>query len=247
MPDWHENDQLWEQMLPLLLDEGRGGSVVEQVEDIVRLLQLDEGAQILDLCCGIGRHSIELARRGFRVVGVDRTKRYLEIAQSKAAEAGVRIEFVKEDMRTFRRPESSDAAVNMFTSFGYFDDPGDDRRVVDNLYASLTPGGRLLMEMPGKEILARIFQEKHWHQIRDGTLLLEERRVLGGWESLQTRWLFVEGPEQKEFTTRLRLYSGTEAAALLRQAGFTSVVLYGGLDGSTYDQAASRLVITARK
>lgn len=247
MPDWYENDEFWEQIIPLFFDESRAGSATEQVDDVVRLLQLDEGAQVLDVCCGIGRHAIELARRGFRVVGVDRTTQYLEIARTKAGQAAVQIEFVEEDMRAFCRPDSFDAAVNMFTSFGYFQDPGDDRRVIDNLYTSLKPGGHLLMEMLGKEILARVYQEKDWHEIKDGTLLLEERKVLGGWEWIEGRWIFIEGTERKEFTTRVRSYSGTESAALLRQAGFTSVALYGGLDGSPYDQAAKRLVVTAQK
>jgi len=247
MPDWYENDEFWERILPLLLDESRVGSSTRQVDDVIRLLQLDKGTQILDLGCGIGRHAIELARRGFRVVGVDRTSQYLEIARRKAAEAGVRIEFIEEDMRAFYRPDSFDAAVNMFTSFGYFQDSGDDRRVVDNLYASLKSGGRLAMELPGKEVLARIFQQRDWCEVKDGTLLLEERKVLGGWEWIETRWVSIDGPERKEFTTRVRLYSGTELAALLRQAGFASVALYGGLDSSSYDQTASRLVVTARK
>ena len=150
-------------------------------------------------------------------------------------------------MRAFYRPDSFDAAVNMFTSFGYFQDPGDDRRVVDNLCASLKSGGRLAMELPGKEVLARIFQQRDWCEVKDGTLLLEERKVLDGWEWIETRWVSIDGPERKEFTTRVRLYSGTELAALLRQAGFASVALYGGLDSSSYDQTASRLVVTARK
>ncbi len=157
------------------------------------------------------------------------------------------MEFVQEDMRRFRQSEGFDAAINMLSSFGYFQDPGDDHRVLDNLYASLKPGGPLLMDLMGKEILARIYQEKDWRQRLDGTLQLEERKILDGWDSMENRYVFINGAKRQEFTTRLRLYSGTELAALLRQAGFTSIVLYGGLDGSPYDQAAKRLVITAWK
>ena len=247
MPPWYDSDEFWERLSPLLFDESRAGSTSKQVDDIVRLLRLGKGADILDLCCGPGRHAIELARRGFRVVGVDRTTKYLESARTKAAEAGVQIEFVKEDMRGFCRPDSFDAAVNMLSSFGYFQDAGDDRQVIDNLYTSLRPGGCVVVEMLGKEIWARSYQKKYWSQLKDGTLLLEEKNILGGWESIEERWIFIRGAEWKEFTTRLRLYSGMELAALLRQAGFTSVALYGGVDGSPYDQTAQRLAVTARK
>ena len=75
MPVWHEDDEFWEQLVPLLFDESRAGNASEQVENIVRLLALDPGAQVLDFCCGPGRHSLEFAQRGFQVVGVDRTTR----------------------------------------------------------------------------------------------------------------------------------------------------------------------------
>ena len=68
--------------------------------------------------------ALELARRGFRVTGVDRTRLYLERAARRAREEGLEVELVREDMRRFRRPEAFAAAVNLFTSFGYFDDDG---------------------------------------------------------------------------------------------------------------------------
>ncbi len=247
MADWYEDDEFWEQLSPLLFEESFAGSASQQVDDLVRLLELDEGAQVLDLCCGPGRHALELARRGFRVVGVDRTASYLENARRRAEEAGLQVEFVREDVRAFRRPGSFDAAINLFSSFGYFEDRRDELRVVENMHASLRPGGRVLLEMMGKEIVARIYQEKGWREVKPGAVLLEERKIVSGWEWMETRWIYLEGSERKEFAVRLRLYSGAELAGLLRQAGFHSVAIYGGLDGSRYDQTARRLAVVGRK
>lgn len=247
MTTWHENDVFWESWAPQMFTERRWEMASEEVDAVVQLLDLSPGAHVLDLCCGPGRHSLELARRGFRVTGVDRTADYLERARQRAAEEGLEVEFVLEDMRAFRRPEMFDAAVNLFTSFGYFEDPAEDLQVVQNLYASLKPGGRLLMEMMGKEVLARIFLESNWHENEDGVLVLEKRKIRSGWDWIDNRWIIIDGEERREFAVGHRLYSGAELAALLRQAGFGSITLYGGLAGGPYDHTAQRLAVVAQK
>src|SRR5260370_31823603 len=154
---------------------------------MISLLDLKSGATVLDLCCGIGRHSLELARRGFKVTGVDLTKPYLEQERASASKENLKIEFVQSDMREFSRPGAFDAAINFFTAFGYFEDPADDAKVASNLLDSLKLGGRLIVDLNSKEILAGRFRERDWSRRDDGTIVLEERRVLGGWKPLQKR------------------------------------------------------------
>jgi len=246
MKAWHADDRFWERTAPFQFSERRWTAAPEEVERILALLELAEGAAVLDLCCGPGRHSLELARRGFRVTGVDRTARFLEEGRRRAQAEGLTVEFVQDDMRTFRRPEAFDAAINLFTSFGYFDDPREDKQVLQNVHASLKPRGRLLLDVMGKEVLARIFRERDWFE-QDGALFLEERRLSDGWSRIETRWIIVQDGEREEFTLRLRLYSGAELAALLREVGFQRVELFGSLEGKAYDHNASRLVALAQK
>jgi 2-polyprenyl-3-methyl-5-hydroxy-6-metoxy-1,4-benzoquinol methylase len=160
MAEWFEDDRFWETMAPHMFGPQRIEGTPTEVDQVLDLLEVESGAHILDLACGPGRHTLELARRGFRVTGVDRTAAYLERAREQAAEEELEIEFVQADMREFRRPDAFDAAVNLFTSFGFFEHAADDLQVVRNLYDSLKPGGRLLMEMSGKEVLARMFRER---------------------------------------------------------------------------------------
>ena len=91
---------------------------------------------MLDLACGPGRHAVALARRGFRVTGVDRTRSYLDAARRRAAEQHLELEFIQEDMRQFERPGYFDVVLSLFSSFGYFDEPQEDRRVLAHLYVS---------------------------------------------------------------------------------------------------------------
>jgi len=243
---WYEDDRFWAVLESQLFDEDKRKAAIEETGHVVRLLGLEPGAEILDLCCGPGRHSVELARRGFRVTGVDRTLRYLDRARAYAAEQGVAVEFVQDDMRTFRRPAAFDGAVNLYTSFGYFEDPEEDRRVLRNLRESLRPGARLVMDMAGKEILARIYTPKDWIEYPDGSLLLFEREVMPGWTLLRNRWISLRDGERAEFHFTHRVYSAAELEGLLKAEGFTVEAVYGGLDGRPYDREAQRLVAVAR-
>jgi len=170
----------------------------------------------------------------------------MELASTRAMEGGLDIEFVQADMRTFRRAEHFDFAFNLFSSFGYFEDPNDDLQVLRNLQESLKPGGKLLMEMLGKEILARNFRDKVWHH-RPGTdeYLLREASGRSGWDWIENRWTLIRGGDHRVFTFGIRVYSGAELASALRQAGFSRVDLFGSLEATPYDQAAQRLVAVA--
>ena len=249
MTTWYDRDDLWETFYPTLFSVRQWEMAPAEVEGLLKLADLEPGAHVLDLCCGPGRHALELARRGFQVTGVDRTAAYLDAARQKATEEGLAVEFVEEDMRRFVRPGTFDAAINLFTSFGYFKDLADDLQVAKNLHASLKPGGRLVMDMMGKEVLARIFQHRDWVWLDEekGVIVLEERTLSQGWGWIENTWILLHGSERKTYSVSHRLYAGTELASLLRQAGFTSVALFGGLEGVPYDQNARRLVAVAER
>jgi len=243
---WHEKDSFWETAGPVLFTQGRWENAPAEVKAMVALLGLPPGAKVLDLCCGVGRHSLELARRGFQVTAVDRTASYLAEARGRASKEGLEIEFVQEDMRTFVRPEAFDAVINYFTSFGYFESEDDDRRVVENAHSSLRPGGALLIDMMGKEILARIFSERGWRE-EDDMLILEDRQVAPDWSSVYNRWIIIKDGERREVTLSTRQYSAAELSRLLKECGFGRVEVYGDLSGAPYDMQAKRLAVVAQR
>ncbi|MBS4021904.1 MAG: class I SAM-dependent methyltransferase [Dethiobacter sp.] len=242
---WYENDSWWQTMAPILFPAARWKNTAAEVSRLLQLTGLKPGATVLDLCCGEGRHSLELARHGFHVTGVDRTSCFLAKGTELAAAEGLEVEFVRYDMRHFCREKSFDAVINMFTSFGYFENQEDDYRVASNTYRSLKPGGIFLLDLMGKEILARIFRERDWLRI-DDTIILEERKLSRNWGWIDAHWTLLKGSERHEVIVSHRLYSATELVLLLQTSGFTTVDIYGSLDGSPYDHAAARLVALAR-
>lgn len=246
MRRWYEDDAFWRDWAPVMFTEERWAAACEEVSLVCALLGVEPPAHVLDLCCGPGRHSLEFARRGFRVTGVDRTPAYLSQAKARAAAESLCVEFVRADMRRFRRAEAFDGAVSLFTSFGYFERPANDRRVALNVFHSLKPGSRFVLDMMGKEVLARIFGPRDWHE-KDGVLYLEERTVSRDWSWIENRWIMLKGSRRKEFRISHRVYSAAELRALLVECGFRKVNVYGDLAGSPYDQNAKRLVAVARR
>lgn len=243
---WHDQDEFWELFEPILFNHQRQASAKVQVELLINLLKVQSTDRILDLCCGTGRHSLELAQQGFDVVGVDRTKSYIEKAKQEAKVSNLNVEFIVGDMRDYCQANHFDVVLNLFGSFGYFDGPVDDFKVVENMHASLRSGGRFLIETMGKEIAVREFQERDWSEEGD-TLVLAERKPHQNWSRMQTRWIVIKDNQRVEYTVSVRSYSAVELSSLLSDCGFVNVQVYGDLEGNDYDQAAKRLVVVGTK
>jgi len=242
---WFEDEDFWKAYGPLMFDGKRWAEVPAVVDALERLAGLEPGDAILDACCGPGRHSVEFAKRGYRVTGVDLTRDFLDAARESAEAEGVDLELVRADIRGFSRPGAFDLAVNLFTSFGYFEDPADDLAALRRFRESLAPGGSLVVETLGKETAARDFIEGEWFE-RDGWTVCTEFTVVGAWEALKNRWVLIRGAERVDRSFDLRLYSGLEMKRLLLEAGFSRVEIYGSVEGAPYDEKASSLVALAK-
>lgn len=246
--DWYDDDRFWELMRPYMFTDRSWERAEKEIDQLVEHHGLEPGDRILDLPCGPGRHALELAQRGFSVTAVDRTESFVDEVDELAAEQDVKIETHTADMREFEHPRSFDVVVNLFTSFGYFDDEAENQGVLARFFEHLRPGGRLVMDVVGKEGLAQTFQPRDWHEFDDGALLLEERELSEDWGWLENRWiLFTPDGERHEFRLGHRLYSGVELRRMVEQAGFADVEVKGSLDGEPYAPKSHRLVVTGHK
>jgi SAM-dependent methyltransferase len=239
---WYEDDKFWVDFYPAMYHEGRWEVAVEEVKQISGLLQLAPGDRVLDVCCGPGRHAICLARAGFEMMGVDHTATYLDIGRQRAEDERLEVDFILDDVRQFRREAGFDAALCMYTSLGYFDDPDEDRVLLENICHSLKPGGRLIVDLSGKEVLAHLFRAENRTVLADGSTFLEERSIVGDWERVNNRWVLDREDGRVERRFSVRIYSGEDLKGMMLAAGFETVDLYGTLDGTPYDHSARRLV-----
>ncbi len=241
---WFEDQWFWEDYREVLFPRERLESTEHQVDRFVELLELESGDRILDLACGVGRHSLELARRGYRVTGLDLSVSYMDEASKRAEEEGLSAEFIQGDMREFVAEEEYDAVINFWSSHGYFEDEEDNYRVIENVYRSLKEDGIFLIDVMGKEILHRIYTERDWGRV-DGGFFLEERTL--GEDHLESNWILIKDGRVSEHKFFYRLYTPEEIEMSLKRAGFYSVEIYGDLYGSRYDGDAERLIAIARK
>ena len=242
--EWFENETLWRELYPYVFPVERVAAAHGQVTRILALADVSQGA-VLDLCCGPGRHAVEFARRGFTVTGVDRSPYLLERARESADAAGIRAEWVLDDMREFQRPAAFDLACNLFTSFGYFAREEDNLRVLRNVRQSLRDGGTFVMDMVGKEHMQRQGMKARRTQFADGAVLIQQPHVRDDWTRLESEWTVVKNRQSRSYRFEHHLYSGPELRDSLLKCGFDIVHLYGDLQGSPYVPEALRLVAVA--
>ena len=246
MQEWFEDEAFWEKLYPFMFPKQKFNGVEQEIGSVLDLADLQKG-DVLDLACGPGRHATALAKRGFRVTGVDLSPFLLRQAKDLARKESVSIEWVHEDMRSFLRPETFDLAISMFTSFGYFDDRRDDVRVLRNVYRSLREGAAFIMEMLGKECLASGFEPTGSNELADGRILVQRREVADAWSRIKNEWIVIEDGTATKFQFEISIYSGQELKDRLYEVGFREVMVFGSLDRSEYGPNARRLVAVARK
>ncbi len=246
MENWFQDETFWQELYPFLFPARRFAAAAEEVEQVRKLVGIGKG-NVLDLACGPGRHAVEFAQVGFSVTGVDMSPYLLGLARDKAKELGVQVEWVQDDMRSFSRENEYDLVVNLFSSFGYFATPDDDAQVLGNVYKSLKSGGIFIMDLIGKELLARVFQPTLSSELEDGRVLVQRQKIINDWEQVENQWILLQGENNRKFSFKMRLYSARELRTLLLQSGFQNVTVFGGLEGSAYDSTAGRLVLVAGK
>jgi len=244
--EWFDDDLFWQEVYPFVYPEQRFAEAPKQVEKALALTK-PGGKAALDLCCGPGRYSIALAQAGFSVTGVDRTKFFLDKARGKARAAKTKVEWIQMDMRDFAREDAFDLVLSMMTSFGYFDDKDEDLLVLRNVFTSLRPGGVWLVEVMGKECLAKAYQPTTSASLPDGTKLIQCHEIFDNWTRIRNEWILIRKGRAKSFKFHHTVYSGQELRDRLIQTGFTDVKLYGNLDGDEYGANAYRLIAVGRK
>jgi ubiquinone/menaquinone biosynthesis C-methylase UbiE len=211
-----------------------------------RLSGCPEGGDLLDVPCGFGRHTVPLARAGYRAVGVDRSQTLLAEARRRTGHERWP-KLTRADYRELPFADASfDAALNLFTSLGYLGDE-DDTRVLAEIRRVLRPGGRLVIETSHRDRLVTQFQEQDWRLLGEGRLLLERRTFdpeAGVAQSTQTLIDSAGGRESRTFS--VRTYTATELLRMLASAGFAEAKCHGDFAGAPFTPH-TRLVIVASR
>lgn len=237
------------------------GDVVEndsntryEVDTLLQALPLGKTDRILDLCCGQGRHSIELARRGYlHLTGVDRSRYLIRLARRRAKMSALDIQFKEGDARRFSLPESSfDCVIMMGNSFGYFDREEDDLAVLTAVKKVLKSEGALAIDLTDGAWVKSNFEPRSWEWIDDNQFVCRERSLSADGDRLISREVVTHaerGVIADQFYAE-RLYSKERISALLETAGFRNIVIHDELTalstrGDDLGMMARRNLLTA--
>jgi len=242
--EWFSSGFFDADMAELLFDAERMREAKAEVSALIRLARLRKGAKVLDAACGTGRHSLEWARKGFAVTGIDITEAYVKEASLLARREKLRqAEFQKGELRDLYRFQAGfDLVINLFTSFGYYHRAAENAEALRQMAAALKPGGMLVMEILPRETLDLIFNEKSWQPTRKG-YLLQKRAWVDGGRKMRNDAIWVGKSGERETRSEIFIYAVPELAAMFRRVGLRNVACYRNYRGEPWKQG-ERLVIT---
>jgi len=225
----------------------------KEAERLINLIEQtmhpQPGSAILDLACGAGRHAIALARQGYKVTGVDLSERLLSIAKKDAAQAGVAVTFIQDDMRTVSFAQKFNGVVNLFTSFGYFETDEENARVICNFAGTLVPGGWYVLDYFNAQLIRAHFIP-HDEKTTDEAHIRQERRI----ENDRIVKTIAISPKNNssgashEFVESVRLFTPADFLRMTARAHLTIDRYFGNYDGEPFDEKSSkRLVMMGHK
>jgi D-alanine-D-alanine ligase len=213
------------------------------IEFISTELALPAHARILDLCCGPGRHAVELAQRGYDVIGLDISERYIALARQLAEREGVHATFLRRDMREIPFEQHFDAIINVGTSFGFFDSDAENARAIQSVAGALRPEGVFLLETGNREFYLKHFQAKDWRRLDDGRVTIIQRDFDYERGRIVVAFELLGGERVERWSHSWRAYTLAEMVGMLDQAGLALSYVYGGWDGCEYGVDSPRMVL----
>jgi len=225
----------------------------QEVDFLEETLDLDKSASILDLCGGQGRHSLELSRRGYKNVTVLDYSRYLiDLGKERAKEEGLNTVFIKGDARNTGLPgQSFQFIIIMASSFGYFVNEDENKKIFDEAFRLLMPEGTLLLDIPDRDYVRQNFNPFSRHKVNEGITVSRERELRDDIIYSRETVMSEKGGCIRDSTYCTRLYSPGKITDLMYSAGFSSVIcrrdfMNREAEGD-YGCMTNRVLVTAKK
>lgn len=237
---WYE--EVFRELYPLIYRHRDEEAAQREVSGLIRIAGLRRGARLLDVCCGQGRHMAALGAAGLDVFGVDLSRPLLERAEERAGIAG---RTVRADMRALPFAGGFDSVVNLFTSFGYFEEEEENESALAEMVRVLVPGGVLVMDHMNRRRVER-------------GLVPEDTRTVGGLTLRQQRWIEgdrvlkrieVSGDEGEpvRLLENVRMFYPEELAQIMERNMLETLRFYGSFQGDEFGESSDRMIAVAQK
>lgn len=243
MSEWYE-ESFGEDYLIVYKHRDFGGARRE-VEKMIGWLGLPDHAKVLDLCCGMGRHSLALADAGYEVTGVDLSEALLR--EARAQIGAERVTWIRSDMRKLPLDGGFDAVVNLFTSFGYFEEDEEHVKVLREIRRMLKPGGRFIIDFLNPSyVIAHLVP--HSTREDEGNLIDEKRRIEDGYVKKDIILTSKADGTPRQYHERVKLYSLDRFRNLIAEAGLELEAVHGSYMEDEYNpDTSSRMIFVGTR
>lgn len=248
--EWYEDDGGF--FGPQYLLEYRNVLTSEKTRSEVNFLHdvlgLKRDMSVIDVACGHGRHTLELARLGCEVVGVDINTYFLAIARQAAERKGIAVTYIRDDIRQLRFAGRFDVAVSIFNSIGYFETDEDDQRVFDGVARTLNPRGQFLIDVINRNAVLSNFRGHERRELPNGSSLLIDRSYDPETKRNTDRRTLVSAGATRTLKSQThRLYSSDELAMMAARSGLTHARSFGDFNGSDLTTSSPRTIMIFNK
>ena len=212
---------------------------------IIASTTLPESAEVMDMACGTGRHSILFAKKGFNVTAVDLSKNMIAAARKKAETEKLKINFILSDLRYFAHSGKFDLIINLFTSFGYFATDDENFQIFKTAYEHLNNGGYFVLDFFNKHFIEQNLIQESREKIDNSEII--QKRKIEGLRVIKEISILEKGQSKKYFES-VRMFNKDELVDELIRIGFAIEKTFGDFHGNKFEQFSSpRIIIIARK
>lgn len=216
----------------------------KQVKFIIDVLDLKEGSKVLDICCGTGRHLIELSKIGIKGVGIDFNKKYIKLANKNKGK-DINLKFLNIDARQIDFENEFDAAISIWTSFGYFSDD-ENLNLLKKIHKSLKKNGKLLIDLENIYYLLNNLPKERWGK-KESEYILERNQLNLRSSRLKTERIIINNKNKFEYVRDYRIYTLSEMEIYSLEAGFKLIKFYGGYEKEELNFSSKRLIVILEK
>ena len=220
------------------------GEAERFIDKLVKFLKIPKGTELLDLACGRGRHSVTLAKYGYLVTGVDLSENSIQTAK-KSAFGNPLVHFEVRDMRFPFETEKFHGIFNLFTSFGYFDDIQDNRKVIHSAHQMLKESGLIVIDFMNVQRVIHELIQTELKTVDDIDFYIS--RKFDGTHITKEISFFAD-EKNFSFSERVQALGMDDFSVLLEQSGFQIMDTFGNFDLAPFEaETSDRLIIIAKK
>jgi ubiquinone/menaquinone biosynthesis C-methylase UbiE len=215
----------------------------ELIKLIFAYVNIDKNAKILDLCCGQGRHAYILSQEGYEVYGIDLSKTLLQVAKYKNNQS-TNTFFIQADMRKLPAVNSFNLLLNLFTSFGYFEEDEENKTVFKQFHQVLKSGGYFVFDYFNTPYIQANLERYHSEQI--GDLIVEQERFIEG-SRVQKIIRLNRNGKKSTFYESVKMYEKVKILEMMKETHLNVRYIFGDYAGSSLSETSERIIIIGQK